>query len=57
MVGEIIHCKECEFPQVIYAAHNLNCLEKGQLKEALSDYWYTRGSSLQDLLLTIDVGL
>ena len=34
-VGEIVHCKECEFPRVIYAARKLVWLEKVQLKEAL----------------------
>ena len=52
-VGELVRCKECEFPQVINAARKLTWQEKEQLKAALSDYWYTCGSSLQNLLLTI----
>ena len=38
----------------VAAARKLTCVEKVQLTEALHDYWYTCGSSLQDLLLTID---
>ena len=56
-VGEFVRCKECEFPRVIYAARKLAWLEKKQLKVALSDYWYTCGSSLQDRFLTVEEGL
>ena len=56
-VGEFVSCKECEFPRVIYAARKLAWLVKEQLKTALSDYWYTCGSSLQDILLTVEEGL
>ena len=41
----------------IYAARKVSWLEKEQLKAALSDYWYTCDSSLQDLLLTIEEGV
>ena len=40
-----------------FAARKLSWLEKEQLKAALSDYWYTCDSSLQDLLLTIEEGV
>ena len=55
-VGEVVRCRECDFPRVIYAARKLSCLEKVQLKSVLSDYWYTCGSTLQDLLLTVEEG-
>ena len=42
---------------MVYAARKLARLEKEQLKAALSDYWYTCGFSLQDLLLTVAEGL
>ena len=56
-VGEVVPCKECEFPRVIYAARKLSGLEKVQLKAVLNDHWYTCGSSLQDLLLTVEEAL
>lgn len=39
-VGEVVLCKECNFPGVIYAACKLSVLEKVQVKAVLSDYWY-----------------
>ena len=39
------------------AARKFAWQEKEQLKAALSDYWYTYGSSLQNFLLAIKEGL